>query len=95
MARSKGRTGRPWRRARAQLFAEAPDLCHLCGHPGTTDADHVPALVELERLGLDPTDVRYLRRAHGVRGCATCGRKCNQEKGAKAMPPPPRASRAW
>lgn len=95
MARSRGRGGRPWRRARALLFAEAPDVCWLCGHAGTTDADHDPPLGELERRGLDPTDIRFLRRAHGVKGCPTCGRKCNQEKGAKTVMPAPRASRAW
>lgn len=95
MPRSKGRTGRPWRRARARLFAESPDVCWICGHAGTTDADHDPPLKTLEALGLDPCDPRYLRRAHGVRGCPTCGRKCNQEKGARSLPPAPATSRAW
>ena len=95
MPRSTGRTGRRWRRARAQLFAEIPDICWICGHPGTTDADHEPPLKILEQLGLDPCDLRYLRRAHGVNGCPTCGRKCNQEKGAKTMLPAAPTSRAW
>lgn len=95
MTRSRGRTGRPWRRARALLFETAPDVCWICGHAGTTDADHEPALVVLEALGLDPTDLRYLRRCHGSSGCPTCGRKCNQEKGARSMPPAAATSRAW
>lgn len=77
-------------------MAETPDLCWICGHSdGANDADHDPSLQELERLGLDPCDPRFLRRAHGVDGCPTCGRKCNQSKGDKAVLPPPKASRAW
>ena len=96
MPRSLGRTGRRWRRARATLMAEAPDVCWICGHSGgANDADHDPPLATLEALGLDPCDLRYLRRAHGVQGCPVCLRKCNQSKGAKSLPPAPRSSRAW
>lgn len=96
MARSLGRSGRRWRRARATLMAEAPDLCWICGHSGgANDADHDPPLKTLEVLGLDPCDLRYLRRAHGVTKCATCGRACNQSKGARLLLPAPRQSRAW
>jgi hypothetical protein len=95
LSRSRGRGGRPWRRARAVLFSETPDICWLCGHAGTTDADHEPPLKVLEALGLDPTDLRYMRRAHGVLGCPTCGRKCNQSKGGKPGVPAQKNSRAW
>jgi hypothetical protein len=95
MARSHGRSGGRWRKARATLWAETPDICWLCGHAGTTDADHDPPLKILEQLGLDPCDLSYLKRAHGVLGCPTCGRKCNQSKGAKLALPPPPSSRAW
>jgi hypothetical protein len=92
--RSKGRAGRPYRRARAQLL-EISRICWLCGHDGATQADHEPSLKELERLGLDPTDLRYMRPAHGGRlGCPTCGRRCNQSKGAKSGLPPQKNSRA-
>lgn len=94
MARSKGRCGRPWRRARAALLAEST-VCWLCGHEGAQDADHDPPLKQLEALGIDPTDLRYLKPAHGATGCPTCGRKCNQEKGARAGKPPTVNSRAW
>ncbi|MEW1838518.1 hypothetical protein AB0392_11240 [Nonomuraea angiospora] len=60
MPRSRGRSSRAWRRA--QPFAEAPNICHLCGHPSTTDADHVPPLIEVGRLGFAPPNLRYLRR---------------------------------
>lgn len=90
MTRSRGRSGRPWRRVRAQVLA-ASTLCWICGHGGSETVDHVISLSN----GGDPLDPANLRPAHGVRGCKTCGRKCNQEKGAKTMPPAPRASRAW
>jgi hypothetical protein len=94
MARSKGRCGRPWRRARAQILAEST-VCWLCGHEGAQDADHDPPLKQLEALGLNPADPRYLKPAHGVKGCPTCRRKCNQEKGDRAARPQVKQSRAW
>ncbi|MEV4158998.1 hypothetical protein [Nonomuraea dietziae] len=100
MARSKGRTGRPWRRVRAQVLAES-DVCWLCGHPDANEVDHEPPLRELELHGLDPRDPRFLRPAHGPRrtaegiiGCPHCGRMCNQEKGTGAAPAL-RTSRKW
>lgn len=97
MPRSHGRSGYRWRKARATLLLEAPDVCHICGYSGgANEADHVPALVELERLGLDPCDLRYLRRAHGTwYPCPVCLRRCNQSKGDRELPPAPRHSRAW
>ena len=97
MPRSHGRSGHRWRVARATLLAEAPDVCHICGHSGgANEADHVPALKELERLGLDPCDLRYLRRAHGTwYRCPVCDRACNQSKGDRELTPAPRSSRAW
>lgn len=100
---SDGRHGRPWRRARAQLFglppfteAARPDVCWICGHAVTTDADHDPPLVVLLALDLDPCDLQYLRRAHGSRCCPTCGRKCNQEKGSMVgYQPAEPSSRDW
>jgi hypothetical protein len=52
--------------------------------------------VVLKALGLDPCDLQYLRRAHGWRGCPTCGRKCNQEKGSTiGYQPAEPSSRDW
>lgn len=93
---SDGRGGRPWRRAKARLFAEAPDICSICEHiGGTSDAHHEPPLVMLKKLGLDPCDPQYLRRAHGTMPCPTCGRRCNQEQGAKLNYKPLNTSQAW
>jgi hypothetical protein len=68
-------TGRDYRRARARLLAES-DTCHWCGHLGADAADH---LVPVARGGakLDPDNLAPI---HGVLGCPTCGRKCNNEK---------------
>lgn len=83
MARSKGRTGRPWRRVREQVLA-ASDICHLCGHAGAGDVDHALPLALLNAMGIDPRDTAYLRPAHGALSrCPTCGLCCNQAKGAK------------
>ncbi|MEV0616180.1 hypothetical protein AB0I81_22895 [Nonomuraea sp. NPDC050404] len=97
MPRSHGRSGYRWRKARATLMLEAPDVCWICGHSGgANEADHDPPLKQLEALGLDPCNPAYLRRAHGTwYRCPTCGRACNQSKGDRELPPPPRASRAW
>ncbi|PZG47479.1 hypothetical protein C1I98_13325 [Spongiactinospora gelatinilytica] len=66
-------------------------MCWICGHDGADTADHVIPL----SLGGDPLAPENLRPAHGVRGCRTCGRKCNSSRGAKLTLPAPRASRAW
>ncbi|MGI5232873.1 hypothetical protein [Actinoallomurus sp. CA-142502] len=93
---SDGRTGRPWRRARAQVLA-ASTVCVLCGHEGAGDVDHDPPLTVIRALGLDPCDPALLRPAHGsLSRCPTCGRCCNQIKGSRAaMPPPLNTSRRW
>lgn len=81
MPRSRHRTGRPYLRARAQMFAHYGTVCHLCGHDGATDADHiVPITVDSEQ----PVDPHGMRPAHGVRGCSTCGQRCNQVKGNRS-----------
>jgi hypothetical protein len=101
MARSKGRTGRPWRRIAAQVRA-ATDICVICGHAGARTVDHDPPLRILETLGLDPRDPQYLRIAHGSgdarnpNPCPTCGQYCNQRKGSSlGYAPPAPSSRDW
>lgn len=78
MARSPLRTGHRYRQSRATMFTLYGDTCHLCGHAGADTADH------LEPVSLNPhqpIDPHLMRPAHGVDGCPTCGRKCNQERG--------------
>ena len=74
--------GATWDKVRRRLLATS-DVCHVCGHPGSTDADH---LIEARHLqGLAKLDIANLRPAHGVKGCPTCGRKCNQERSARSV----------
>lgn len=97
MARSKGRTGRPWRRA-AQALRDATNICVICGHGGARTIDHDPPLSVLEAEGLDPRLPEFLRIAHGApdNPCPTCG-YCNQLKGTKAgfVLPTVTPSRNW
>jgi 5-methylcytosine-specific restriction endonuclease McrA len=105
-----GRTGtgdRPYRRNRAKLLANTPDLCAICGHSGTMTADHIipakfwPRGPDGKHLpGLD--DLENLQRAHGTMGagrgrqnrCPVCRRLCNQSRGAgrRALRP---STRPW
>jgi hypothetical protein len=72
------RTGHRYREWRKAVFRHYGRTCHLCGHGGANDADHVNPLA---RKHDDHTDYRTGRPAHGVAGCPVCKRKCNQEKG--------------
>lgn len=82
-------SARPYRRLRAEILATTT-TCHLCGHPGSQTVD---ALQPASKGGshLDPNN---LAPAHGIQGCPTCGRKCNQSRGNRTTPRP-RTSRQW
>lgn len=73
-------TSYQYRKARARVLAES-DTCILCGHPGADAVDH---LVPVARGGAR-TDPDNLAPIHGVNGCPTCGRKCNNEKGDRPL----------
>jgi len=65
-----------YKRNRRALL-EANDVCVICGHGGADEADHIiPVARGGDRMSLD-----NLQPAHCVRGCPTCGRKCNRDKG--------------
>lgn len=89
MAYRHHRSGRPYRRARQQMFAAYGTICHLCGHPGATEADH---LVPISIDESQPVDYRGMRPAHGIAGCPHCPlvdgkrRKCNQARGNGTRP---------
>lgn len=78
MSRSKGRTGRPWRRKREELRAKGLP-CHICGQPIDYSlpassprcfvADHVNPLA----YGGDVYDI------------APAHRECNGKRGTKAV----------
>lgn len=91
-----GTGGARYRAARAALLA-VNTLCALCGHEGSRTADHIiPArdwprdpLTGKHLPGMD--EIGNLQPAHGTMGsgrnrihnrCPTCGRLCNQSRGA-------------
>lgn len=92
MPRSRHRTGGPYRKARRLMFAIYGHACHLCGHGGAGEADH---LVPISTDTTQPVDPHLMRPAHGsnypCRVCKTSTgrpRCCNQERGVgpiKAM----------
>lgn len=103
---SEPRSHRKVREARRRMFEQRGTVCHLCGHPGATEADHViPFSVAPWRVA-DPENMRpvhgslYRSRKTGqvIRDarCRTCGKSCNQSRGATRMehtisPPDPNA----
>ena len=73
---SRGRSGRPWQRLRTRVLSTS-GVCILCGHDGSQDVDHIiPRSVAPELA----EDITNLGPIHGVDGCPSCLRKCNQEK---------------
>lgn len=95
-----------YRRNRAILLSQS-DLCALCGHRGAKTADHKISaklwprdLYGRKLPGFD--DLTNLQPAHGTMGsglgrrhnpCPTCGRLCNQSKGADVRSRP--QTRDW
>jgi hypothetical protein len=99
MPRSRHRAGRPYRRARGQMFAMYGTICWICGHDGAGEADH---LVPISIYADQPVDPHAMRPAHGSSApCPVCPlrngepRKCNQERGAGRVVKPLRTSQAW
>lgn len=89
--RSKGRTGRPWRRLRESVRRRR-DPCHLCGHPidYTLDwpdpksftVDHIIPLTHAPDLARDRNNT------------AAAHLDCNSSKGAGGRPSTPH-SETW
>lgn len=73
-------TSHAYRTMRASILAE-DDTCIWCGHPGSDATDHLTPVAR----GGAPIDRDNLAPIHGVAGCPTCGRKCNNEKGTGAL----------
>lgn len=107
MSARSGRSGtgnKRYRRNRALLLATL-STCGICGHEGATTADHViPPKLWAKLYPGDPQgcdDLPNLRPAHGTMGphqparpCPTCGRLCNQSRGAR-LPVARPQSRQW
>ena len=86
MARSKGRTGRPYLRARSQVLKRST-ICWLCGEDGADTVDHIVPV----SLMTDPNDPRLndpgnMRPAH---------RSCNSKRGNGTATQPLQVSGAW
>lgn len=90
MPRSKHRTGRPFRRAKALMHEAYGYTCIHCGHGGAGEADH------LDPVSLypdQPVDYTRMRPSHGSNyPCPICpgkqpgqGRACNQERGTRSI----------
>lgn len=81
------------------MFMIYGTTCHLCGHAGAYEADH------LDPIALDPDqapDPHRMRPSHGTTApCPECvgasgePRKCNQERGARMLPGPLVTSQDW
>jgi len=83
----QGWTGRPKKRAREACFRRWGTHCHICGHAGAYEVDH---LAERKHGGAS-YDVANLRPVHGSSApCPVCvgsrtgrPRCCNQERNRK------------
>lgn len=79
----KHRGGRTFTRVKKQMHELYGYTCHLCGHSGAGEADH---LTPLSVWPDQPVAAELMRPAHGGNyPCPTCGRKCNSERGAKPL----------
>lgn len=65
------------------MFAIYGHTCHLCGHGGAGEADHlVPISLDADQ----PIDPHAMRPAHGANApCRVCRRKCNTERGSRSV----------
>ncbi|OKI09118.1 hypothetical protein AMK13_10505 [Streptomyces sp. CB02056] len=75
------------------MFAIYGDRCHICGHEGAGEADHLtPVSVDPGQ----PLDPHGMRPAHGANApCPTCLRLCNTERGNRPITRAVRTSRNW
>jgi len=73
-------TSHAFRKVRARILAES-DTCIVCGHAGADAVDHIQP-VSKGGARLDPDNLAPI---HGVKGCPTCGRKCNNEKSDRPL----------
>lgn len=63
-----------WARRKATVMARDHGVCHVCGHGGATDCDHV---VNVAAGGTH--DLGNLALIHAER-CPTCGKRCHKDK---------------
>lgn len=63
-----------WKSLKAKVLKDHAGRCHLCGHDGAEQVDHI---VNVARGGTHALD--NLAPAHGT-PCPTCQRRCHTEK---------------
>lgn len=80
-----------FRKAKAEYLAAFP-VCWLCGHMGADQIDHYIAVSKAPWLAMV---VANWRPAHGVRGCSSCGQRCNQVRGTRQTVTISPRSRRW
>lgn len=78
-------SGPAWKRKVANVVLAHGGICHLCGHPGALQGDH---LIQYAEGGSD--DLSNLRPAHGSAGkqknpCPVCGLNCNNVRGGLSL----------
>lgn len=76
------RTNTRAQQAENKRILAASNVCHICGHAGADEVDHVTAW---SRGGRD--DPSNKKPAHGQQPCPTCGIRCNRVKSDKAFAP--------
>lgn len=99
MPRSRHRSGRPFRTAKALMHAAYGYTCVHCGHGGAGEADH---LDPISRYPDQPIDWRRMRPSHGSNyPCRSCpwrggrGKPCNQVRGVEPVRPTFTPRIAW
>lgn len=78
-------SGREWKRIVQNVVSYYGGICHLCGHPGALQADHIEQYAE---GGND--SLANLRPAHGSANtqknpCPVCKLNCNNIRGALSV----------
>lgn len=63
----------------ARIIAAHAGICHICGHPGATEVDHLIPWAEWTRADLSVHDKSNLAPAHG-NPCPMCGQHCHADK---------------
>jgi 5-methylcytosine-specific restriction endonuclease McrA len=70
-----------WKYLKAKILRDHAGVCHLCGHPGAAQVDHIiPVKLWLERhITGSPHHPSNLAPAHAT-ACPVCGRRCHIDK---------------
>ena len=73
-----------WRSFKPLVFATYGDVCHICGHGGARQVDHLESVTEHPELIFALSNVRPAHGAPGNR-CLVCQQNCNQLRGGYSV----------